>query len=287
MGARSPEHSPTLRASSRRRSQPAELYFSEQPGTPPLPSLVLAAVAALDPDLHKDLLRNVSRAPPPDLHKDLLRNVLRAPPPDLHKHLLRNVPRAPPLDLHKDLLRNVQSRAPLRAHTARTPRALRAHSALRALTARSDPPTLRRSDPPTQVVLTGGGACLVGMPERLEGELRIKTSRYRSAPTIMNQVCPRPCARRSRPPLRRRFRAVPGGSRRFQAGPCVTRGPPAPPPQAQRIVIHGGSGVERRTSAWLGGSILGSMGSHHEIWTSRAEYEEHGLILRKGLSAFA
>ena len=36
--------------------------------------------------------------------------------------------------------------------------------------------------------------------------------------------------------------------------------------------------------AWLGGSILASMGTHQELWMSRAEFEEHGpgLISRKG-----
>ena len=39
------------------------------------------------------------------------------------------------------------------------------------------------------------------------------------------------------------------------------------------------------TYVWLGASILGSMGVHHEIWMSRAEYDEHGaqLITRKGM----
>eukprot|EP00638_Chattonella_subsalsa_P020250 CAMPEP_0117884676 /NCGR_PEP_ID=MMETSP0950-20121206/19065_1 /TAXON_ID=44440 /ORGANISM="Chattonella subsalsa, Strain CCMP2191" /LENGTH=431 /DNA_ID=CAMNT_0005741175 /DNA_START=11 /DNA_END=1306 /DNA_ORIENTATION=- len=40
---------------------------------------------------------------------------------------------------------------------------------------------------------------------------------------------------------------------------------------------------ERKFSAWLGGSILASLGSYHELWMSKAEYEEHGshLIDRK------
>ncbi|KAG5187036.1 actin family [Tribonema minus] len=36
---------------------------------------------------------------------------------------------------------------------------------------------------------------------------------------------------------------------------------------------------ERRISAWLGGSILGSLGSFHEMWMSKSEYEEHGARL--------
>lgn len=34
-----------------------------------------------------------------------------------------------------------------------------------------------------------------------------------------------------------------------------------------------------RVSTWLGGSILGSLGSFHEMWLSKAEYEEGGAQL--------
>jgi actin-related protein 4 len=46
-----------------------------------------------------------------------------------------------------------------------------------------------------------------------------------------------------------------------------------------------GTTQERRHGAWMGASILGSMGSHHELWMSRAEYDEYGaqLIGRKGM----
>lgn len=56
--------------------------------------------------------------------------------------------------------------------------------------------------------------------------------------------------------------------------------------QAHRIVLlSGGSNHERKHGAWLGGSILGSLRTQHELWMSRAEYEEHGsaLIHRKGM----
>ena len=33
---------------------------------------------------------------------------------------------------------------------------------------------------------------------------------------------------------------------------------------------------ERRFGAWIGGSILGSLGTFHELWISRAEYDECG-----------
>lgn len=41
--------------------------------------------------------------------------------------------------------------------------------------------------------------------------------------------------------------------------------------------------LERKIGAWLGGSILGSLGSFHEMWVSKAEYEEHGagIVERK------
>ena len=40
---------------------------------------------------------------------------------------------------------------------------------------------------------------------------------------------------------------------------------------------------ERKLSAWLGGSILASLGSFHEMWLSKSEYAEHGasLVQRK------
>jgi actin-related protein len=55
--------------------------------------------------------------------------------------------------------------------------------------------------------------------------------------------------------------------------------------QAHRLTIFIGSTHERRHGAWLGASILGSLTSHHEMWMSRAEYDEFGaaLITRKGM----
>jgi len=37
-----------------------------------------------------------------------------------------------------------------------------------------------------------------------------------------------------------------------------------------------GNTVERRYAAWLGGSILASLGSFHQLWVSKKEYDEHG-----------
>jgi actin-related protein 4 len=44
-----------------------------------------------------------------------------------------------------------------------------------------------------------------------------------------------------------------------------------------RLKIHA-SGLtgERRFASWIGGSILGSLGTFHQMWISRKEYEEFG-----------
>jgi actin-like protein 6A len=55
-------------------------------------------------------------------------------------------------------------------------------------------------------------------------------------------------------------------------------------PQAAKIkVVAPTNPVERRFSSWIGGSILSSLGSFHQMWMSKREYEEHGasLIHRK------
>lgn len=36
---------------------------------------------------------------------------------------------------------------------------------------------------------------------------------------------------------------------------------------------------ERKFSAWIGGSILSSLGSFQQMWMSRQEFEEHGAIM--------
>ncbi|CAB9503403.1 Actin (Fragment) [Seminavis robusta] len=36
---------------------------------------------------------------------------------------------------------------------------------------------------------------------------------------------------------------------------------------------------ERKICSWLGGSILGSLGTFHEMWITRAEYEEYGTAI--------
>ncbi|KAF2665110.1 Actin/actin-like protein [Microthyrium microscopicum] len=37
--------------------------------------------------------------------------------------------------------------------------------------------------------------------------------------------------------------------------------------------------VERKFASWIGGSILSSLGSFHQLWISRKEYDEHGPII--------
>ncbi|KAG1047579.1 hypothetical protein G6F43_009977 [Rhizopus delemar] len=51
-----------------------------------------------------------------------------------------------------------------------------------------------------------------------------------------------------------------------------------------KIKIHAsGNTVERKSSSWLGGSILASLGTFHQLWISKKEYEEFGksIIHRK------
>ncbi|WFD35852.1 NuA4 histone acetyltransferase subunit [Malassezia cuniculi] len=48
----------------------------------------------------------------------------------------------------------------------------------------------------------------------------------------------------------------------------------------QRIKIHSpGNLTERRHSSWLGGSILASLGTFHQLWVSKQEYDEHGSAI--------
>ena len=48
-------------------------------------------------------------------------------------------------------------------------------------------------------------------------------------------------------------------------------------------VIASGTTVERNFSVWLGGSILGSLGSFQQMWISKEEYGDFGksLVERK------
>lgn len=44
-----------------------------------------------------------------------------------------------------------------------------------------------------------------------------------------------------------------------------------------KVKVHGaGNQIERKCSSWLGGSILASLGTFHQLWISKKEYEEVG-----------
>lgn len=51
------------------------------------------------------------------------------------------------------------------------------------------------------------------------------------------------------------------------------------PPAFRVKVLTPPTNIERRFGTWIGGSILGSLGSFHQMWFSKAEYEEHGSAL--------
>ena len=52
-----------------------------------------------------------------------------------------------------------------------------------------------------------------------------------------------------------------------------------PSAPATRVKLAPGSREERALTAWLGGSIVGSLSSFHEMWFTKAEYNEHGAAL--------
>ena len=47
-------------------------------------------------------------------------------------------------------------------------------------------------------------------------------------------------------------------------------------PHGFKLKMIASTPIERRFSAWIGGSILASLGSFHQIWISKSEYDEHG-----------
>ena len=50
-----------------------------------------------------------------------------------------------------------------------------------------------------------------------------------------------------------------------------------------RVKIHAAANaIERSCSAWIGGSIVASLGTFHQLWISKKEYEESGAsVLEK------
>ena len=47
-------------------------------------------------------------------------------------------------------------------------------------------------------------------------------------------------------------------------------------PQSVKVKVT--TTTDRRFQAWVGGSILSSLGSFQQMWMSRQEYKEHGAI---------
>jgi len=45
-----------------------------------------------------------------------------------------------------------------------------------------------------------------------------------------------------------------------------------------KVILHPSSS-ERKFSSWIGGSILSSLGTFHQLWLSKIEYEEHGAMI--------
>jgi len=49
---------------------------------------------------------------------------------------------------------------------------------------------------------------------------------------------------------------------------------------AHKVKVVGGSSLnDRRFAVWIGGSILASLGTFHQMWISKAEYEEQGAAM--------
>lgn len=47
-----------------------------------------------------------------------------------------------------------------------------------------------------------------------------------------------------------------------------------------RVRIHAsGMAVERKFGSWIGGSIMASLGTFHQMWISKKEYDEHGASI--------
>lgn len=44
-----------------------------------------------------------------------------------------------------------------------------------------------------------------------------------------------------------------------------------------RVRVHTTTAAtDRKYGAWIGGSVLASLGTFHQMWVSKKEYEEHG-----------
>jgi len=89
----------------------------------------------------------------------------------------------------------------------------------------------------SNVVLTGGGSLFTGFADRLANELS------RSLPHV-----------------------------RISTSPCYY----SDSVSFQTKIHAPGNPIERRYGGWLGGSILASLGTFHQLWISKEEWQEHG-----------
>ncbi|KAK1942803.1 Actin-related protein 4 [Phytophthora citrophthora] len=93
------------------------------------------------------------------------------------------------------------------------------------------------------IVLTGGSSCFENMPTRIEREV---------VTTLSGTALPLTSSGNS-------------GAGGFAS--------------SLRVKVVAAHTQERRVGSFLGGSILASLGSFHEMWMSKAEYAEHGAAL--------
>ncbi|KAG7388236.1 Actin-like 6A [Phytophthora pseudosyringae] len=94
------------------------------------------------------------------------------------------------------------------------------------------------------IVLTGGSSCFENMPTRIEREV---------VTTLSGTPLP-----------------LTGSGSSGAAGGFTS---------SLRVKVVASHVQERRVGSFLGGSILASLGSFHEMWMSKAEYAEHGAAL--------
>lgn len=94
------------------------------------------------------------------------------------------------------------------------------------------------------IVLTGGSSCFENMPTRIEREV---------VTTLSGMPLP-----------------LTGSVNNGASGGFTN---------SLRVKVVAAHVQERRVGSFLGGSILASLGSFHEMWMSKAEYAEHGAAL--------
>lgn len=94
------------------------------------------------------------------------------------------------------------------------------------------------------VVLTGGGSLMQGMSDRIFNELQKK---YPAVSVLLAIRC-----------------------RLSHLTNALTLNSPL----QQKVKLHApGNPIERRYGAWLGGSIIASLGTFHQLWISAEEYQ--------------